>query len=284
MGSGSGIDKLSDSSHYPDRAMQMEALLEEKELWDIVTGTKPVPTTGPNSKAMKAYVQQGKVTKAKIILHLDKSQLPHAHLHTAKEIWDNLTCIHRAHSFGTLLAMHQKFFYMVMDEEKSMEAWIASVWDIAHRLEAADFEVMDIDLIIALTWRLPDQYDLFIISLDTTPIDQLSVDSIITCLLNEEFCQLCFHDTAALSHSQLRKKTWSKNSKVKSIASEEQPPRSPHCYNCGGRGCLAHDCPSPKQEGENANKGDSGSIYATQGGGGGRSSQGLPNFFEEKFN
>jgi hypothetical protein len=46
MGSGSGIDKLSDSSH-PDWAMQMEALLEEKELWDIVTGTEPVPTPGP---------------------------------------------------------------------------------------------------------------------------------------------------------------------------------------------------------------------------------------------
>jgi hypothetical protein len=77
MGSGSGIDKPSDSLHYPDWAMQMGALLEEKELWDIVTGTKPVPTTGPNLKAMKAYVWKGKVAKAKIILHLDKSQLPH---------------------------------------------------------------------------------------------------------------------------------------------------------------------------------------------------------------
>jgi hypothetical protein len=154
MGSGSGIDKLSDSSHYPDWAMQMEALLEEKELWDIVTGTKPVPTTSPNSKAMKAYIRKGKVAKVKIILHLDKSQLPHAHLDTAKEIWDNLARIHRAHGFGTLLAMHQKFFYM--DEEKSMEAWIASVRDIAHCLEAADFEVTDIDLIVALTQGLPD--------------------------------------------------------------------------------------------------------------------------------
>jgi len=86
MGSGSGIYKLSDSSHYPDWAMQMEVLLEEKEHWDIVTGIEPVFTTDPNSKAMKAYVQKGKVAKAKIILHLDKSQLPHACLDTAKEI------------------------------------------------------------------------------------------------------------------------------------------------------------------------------------------------------
>jgi hypothetical protein len=84
----------------------MEALLEEKELWDIVTGTEPIPTTGPNLKAMKAYVWKGKVAKAKIILHLDKSQLPHTHLDTAKEIWDNLAHIHCARSFSTLLAMH----------------------------------------------------------------------------------------------------------------------------------------------------------------------------------
>jgi len=112
---------------------------------------------------------------------------------------------------------------------------------------------MDIDLIIALTQGLPDRYDPFIISLDATPIDQLSVDSVITRLLNEESHQSCFHDTAAFSCSLLGRKTWSKHSKVKSIASEEQPPHSPCCYNCGGHGHLACDCPSPKQEGENAN-------------------------------
>ena len=87
MDYGSSIDNLlSDSSHYPDWDMQMEALLEKKELWDIVAGTEPVPITGPNLRAMKAYIQKEKCVKAKIILHLDKSQLPHACLNTAKEI------------------------------------------------------------------------------------------------------------------------------------------------------------------------------------------------------
>ena len=44
MGS-SDIEKLSDTTHFPDWAMQMEALLEEKELWDVVTGDEPLPTS-----------------------------------------------------------------------------------------------------------------------------------------------------------------------------------------------------------------------------------------------
>jgi hypothetical protein len=108
---------------------------------------------------MKAYIWKGKVAKAKIILHLDKSQLPHARLDTAKEIWDNLGCIHCAHGFGTLLPMRQKFFYMVMDEEKSMEAWIASVRDMAKAehectCELPRFILMSILHAILLTWIL----------------------------------------------------------------------------------------------------------------------------------
>ena len=145
---------------------------------------------------------------------------------------------------------------MVMDEEKLMELWIASVWDIAHCLEAADFEVKHIDLIITLTQGLPDCFNPFIVSLDATPIDQLNVDSVITCLLNEESRQ--GHndpgaDITLIAHSKLPKKTWSKPSKAKSIVNEDHSSHGPCCYNCGGHEHLARNCPSPKQEGEKAN-------------------------------
>jgi len=73
-------------------------------------------------------------------------------------------------------------------------------------------------------------------------------------------------DITPLTHSKLLQRTWSKPSKTKSVTSEEQPPCSSCCYNCGGRGHLACNCPSPKQEGDKANsitKGnDASSLYS----------------------
>jgi len=132
--------------------------------------------------------------------------------------------------------MHQKFFYMVMDEEKSMEAWIASVWDIAHRLEAADFEVMDIDLIIAMTQGLPDRYDPFIVSLDATPVDQLNVDSVIIHLLNENLVNIVI---TLERHYPSQSLEVAEEDLVTSLprlnpCQQGTIPRSSHCYNCGG--------------------------------------------------
>lgn len=262
MGTSSGIDKLDDSTHYPDWAMQMEALLEEKELWDVVTGDEPPPTTGPNSKSYKAYHRKAKLAKAKIILHLAPSQLPHARLDTAKAIWDNLSRIHLTRGFGTLLAMRRRFFAMSMDDNQSMQSWIASVRDAAHRLEAADFEVKDVDLIVALTQGLPESYSSFIVSLDATPVDQLSVESTITRLLNEEFRQMSNLPGLGMAYASRQKSTWhGSNSKTRSDAGSscgDRKPRSSRCYNCGGKGHMARQCPSPKQEGDRANlaKGD----------------------------
>ena len=82
--------------------------------------------------------------------------------------------------------MRRRFFFMMKQDSQSMQAWIASVRHAAFELEAANFEIRDIDLIIALTQGLPASYSSFIVSLDATPPDKLQVNSVIVRLLNEE--------------------------------------------------------------------------------------------------
>jgi hypothetical protein len=61
-----------------------------------------------------------------------------------------------------------------------------SVRNAAFQLEAANFEVKKLNLIIALTQGLPESYSSLIVSLDTAPLSELKVDSVINHLLNEE--------------------------------------------------------------------------------------------------
>jgi len=135
---------------------------------------------------MKTFRRKQRLARAKITPHVENSQLPHIRFDSPKEMWDNLSLVHRSRGFGTLLTVRRQFFSLKKNPDQSMQAWIATVRDVAFRLEAADFEVKDLDLIIALTQGLPESYSSLVISLDSTPLHELSVDHIIICLLNEE--------------------------------------------------------------------------------------------------
>jgi len=279
----SGIDKLDDSTHYPDWAIQVEAVLEEKEVWDIVSGDEVAPMTGPNSKTFKSFVKRARLAKAQIILHLAPSQLPHIrNLATAKEMWDTLAQVHKARGFGTLIAMRRKFFSMFKGDA-TMQQWIAYVRDHSQRLEDAGLTVQPIDLIIALTTGLGEEYTPLIISLDSTPFDELSVEKVIARLLNEELRQTSNQDwatstpstpTALLSrhvkkawtNPKLPMKTVHKASADTQSISGESHHSNKHgfsCYNCGGKGHRSRDCPSPKQRGERANMADADIVSVT---------------------
>jgi gag-polypeptide of LTR copia-type/Domain of unknown function (DUF4219) len=238
------VDKLNDSN-YANWHIKMEALLDEKELWDLVSGDETMPLSGPNSKAVKTFKQKQRLAHAKIILHVENSQFPYTQYNDPKEI---LAQVHQSWGFGTLLTICHCFFSMVKKENQSMQAWIASIHHAAFELEAADFQIQDIDLIIALTQGLPESYSSLIISLDGTPPDQLNINTPIIHLLNEEACQLGPTTHTIIS---IPKVEFSDNIAlyVSSRASQKGP--SLHntrirCFNCWGRGHLAKTCPSPK--------------------------------------
>ena len=67
-----------------------------------------------------------------------------------------------------------------------MSAWVGRVKAMSHRLEDVRVEVSDEDTILVLTMGLNKSYDSFIISLDTTPADQLTLEHVILWMLNEE--------------------------------------------------------------------------------------------------
>jgi len=93
-----------------------------------------------------------------------------------------------------------KFLTLRKSDEMSIQAWVAEVRRITFQLQEVSIDVSDEDIILALTLSLPPSYELFIISLDTTPPDQFTLDYVIARLTNEEARQQHGRDTAAVTH------------------------------------------------------------------------------------
>ena len=98
----------------------MAALLVEMDLWDVVDGTETQPAGSVNSKAVRAFAKKQQVAHAKIILKIDKSQLPHTHYDDLKEIWESLQKVHQACGFATRLSLCCCFLYMRKHDDQPM--------------------------------------------------------------------------------------------------------------------------------------------------------------------
>jgi len=218
----------------------MEALLIEKDLWDVVDGTEARPLGSAKTKAVRAFVKKQQVARAKIILHIEASQLPHARYDDPKEIWENLEQVHRARGFATRLALRRRFLYMQKREDQVMNAWISDVKNTAFHLESSGVAIIDEDIILALTAGLPESYSTFIVTLDNLSADDLTLPNVITRLLNEEVRQ-----GHSIQSSEHRDNEALAVQVTKNLNNKKKTPLSDiTCYNCGGKGHYKSDCPS----------------------------------------
>jgi gag-polypeptide of LTR copia-type/Zinc knuckle len=240
------FEKLNEKN-YVDWRYMMEALLVEKDLWDVVDGTEGRPAGSDNSKAVRAYVKKQQVARAKIILHIEPSQLPHARFSDPTEIWENLEQVHRARGFATRLALRREFLYMKKRDGQVMNSWIAEVKNTAYRLDAAGVAVIDEDIILTLTAGLPESYSTLIVTLDNLSPNDLTLPNVITRLLNEEVRQNAHEDVVELSGPVYSVQD-AKNKKIKPPLSEIT------CYNCGKKGHYKSTCPVLKKESETGDK------------------------------
>src|SRR5882672_8598877 len=102
--------------------------------------------------------------------------------------------------------MHHHLFHMTKQDSQTIQMWIATVKHIAYQHgQTADLSMaiypdeatrarafaeakarLDEDIILVLTSGLPSGYDMLIVNLDATPTERLTLDYVITHLLNEE--------------------------------------------------------------------------------------------------
>ena len=71
-----------------------------------------------------------------------------------------------------------------------MQAWIGQIQGLAFCVEHAKITVANQDKILAITMGLPSSSDNVIINFDSMSPETLTLDLVITCLLNEEVWQI----------------------------------------------------------------------------------------------
>jgi len=196
MPSESLISKLNGSNYY-EWKMLMEALLVQRGLMEYVDGSKAKPVGSPNSKAVKDFMKRSAEARTEIVLHVEISQLAHVRDPDPTAIWSTLETVHCARGFATRLMLRHKFLTLRKSDKMSIQAWVAEVRRITFQLQEVGVDVSNEDIILALTLGLPSSYEPFIISLDTTPSDQFTLDYVIVRLTNEEAQQQHGRDTAA---------------------------------------------------------------------------------------
>ncbi|KAI8970756.1 hypothetical protein BD414DRAFT_388367, partial [Trametes punicea] len=148
------IARLNDEN-YTEWIVGMEALLTRKGLWEVtcnpVNDTRPLGSDG--SRAVKNW---------------------------------QLRRVHQARGFGTRMALLRNFWRMAKRSDQPMTSWIADVRRAARTLDEIDAPIAEEHTILVLTNGLPDSYSQVIVSLDSTPADDLSLEYVIKRLINEE--------------------------------------------------------------------------------------------------
>lgn len=178
--------------NYSEWAIRMEAQLVRKKLWEVIMLDVSPPVTVMDEadwwRRQLARRPKGKMeeARAEIILKLDDSQLSHARERDPKIIRDTLARAHVARGFATRLALRRQFMRLVKKKDEGMSAWMGRVRALAWKLENVGVEMSYEDMILALTNGLDDTYEPFIISLDSTPPKDLTLEYVEDRMLNEE--------------------------------------------------------------------------------------------------
>jgi hypothetical protein len=267
------FDKLNETN-YDDWKIQMEALLEEKGLFGVVSGRVIMPTTGPNSKGVKTFLEKQRLARSKIILAIEPSQLPHVRNEEDPfVIWQNLTRIHRARGLGVLLTMRMDFLKMSMPPGSTIATYVANIRHAAYRLEEcyqAEQDdsvtlyspsisttrppiVSDIDKISVLLNGLPPAYQPVIVNITGISLASLTFEDVVTRLMNEEGRLRNIFPTTTSSDSGPQDQAFAAmpTSRLKGKSAPFKDMSKIRCHKCGGVGHIRPNCPTHDSDAAN---------------------------------
>ena len=208
----------------------MQQLLVRLGLWKYVkkTGQWPKKT---DKDELTAWEDGCEKARAEIALRVTAEVM---HIVRASEdpaiIWENFKMTLGSRGWTTRLALRRQLYHAEKESTQSMRAWTNSIRELARKISDLGGSVSDDELIVVLTNKLPESYQPLIVSLELVDESKLTVDYVITRLVNEEDRQgkETKEEVLALSASTAKRRT----------------PRSEiTCWGCKKKGHYSYECP-----------------------------------------
>ena len=223
-------------SNWDSWYIRMQAHLIRKGLWFNIIKVDSDPLEGTtdvvewHEKQMKKRKKSKmEEARAEIVLKVEDPQLVHMRSRDPYEIMEALKRVHVARGLGTRMSLRRRFWNMEKKEDESMANWVSRVKALVWKLEAIGVEVTEEDTILALTNGLDDSFESFIISLDSTPPDQLSLQFTVDRMVNEEARRGDKVSGSVSAHAYL-------------VKGKQQGKSSRVCWRCGKPGHIKNFC------------------------------------------
>ena len=184
---------LLNDANYMQWAMWMEAELIEKGLWGQVflvldtAGKSDDEIKGEWVKAVaKRSAKKMSEARATMVKRVETLQLVHMCEWDPMIIWDKLMAAYQVCRLATQLAKCCKFLMVAKMADELITVWASCVKGVAFDLEDIGGTVTDEDIIVVLTMGLGKEYVHFVASIDAMATQELTVDYVVTRMLNEE--------------------------------------------------------------------------------------------------
>jgi hypothetical protein len=241
--------RLGNRNYANDWDLRMEAILVRKGLWGVVQivvsdtnsdgSEKTVVEMDMEPRTLIVTRDAMKMAEARteLVLRVEPSQLAHMTSRDPMIIWQDLQRVHRAAGFATSLALRRQFLTAKKLDSETMEDWIGRVQSMVLRMEYTGIVVTEQDKILAFTMGLPATYEAVVINFDATPPNALTVEHVISRLLNEETRQQS-NTTADIPFPS------PVDNDPNNVAFAAHRAASTHtCYFCDKKGHFKSDCP-----------------------------------------
>lgn len=222
------IEPLKGAENYAVWKIKMMDILTDQGLWEFVEGTAPA-----EEKEQVAWTKKDWTALSMIRLRIaDKLLVYVASTTTAKQAWTTLKELLEAQGPLGIVLARRKLFRARCEEGTTIEEHIRTLRSYQEELQSLGEQIKDTEFSIILLTSLPDSWNNYISSIDTTTLDN-AAKLIARILEHDRRMQLQNQGDTALPARNGKKKY---NPDVT-------------CYGCGKRGHIKPDCRSGDKSG-----------------------------------